>query len=154
MPEWPSPSFTRPLNPEAIKPRATGPQWLWAGRARDPFLTPPPNAEACGRPGRRRAKKPVRVPTSANMLHTCTALSNRVGLRSTTSSSYCRRKPATVYSFHLRLRFHARRSTASKSGHVARGRGHERQSRVPNCKHGVSRGTREWESAEKFVDFY
>ena len=28
----------------------------------------------------------VRIPTSANMLNTCTALSNRVGLRSTTSS--------------------------------------------------------------------
>ena len=64
--EWPSPSSGLPLNPEAIRPRATGPQWLWAGRARDPFHTPPPNAEACGRPGHRRAGKPR---------HTCQATS-------------------------------------------------------------------------------
>ena len=65
------PASARPprLNPEAIKPRATGPQWLWAGRARDPFLTPPPNAEACGRPGRRRAKKPYHPAPAACMLH-------------------------------------------------------------------------------------
>jgi len=39
VPEWPSLSSGLALNPEAIKPRATGPQWFWAGRARDPFLT-------------------------------------------------------------------------------------------------------------------
>ena len=69
MPEWPSLSSGLALNPEAIKPRATGPQWLWAGRARDPFLTPPPYAEANGRPGCQRAKKPCHPAPAACTLH-------------------------------------------------------------------------------------
>ena len=78
--EWPSPSSGLPLNPEAIRPRATGPQWLWAGRARDPFqaaaelpssrrravAAPPPRrrrAIAEPLPSRRRAAEPPPPPS-------------------------------------------------------------------------------------------
>ena len=96
MPEWPSPSFTRPLNPEAIKPRATGPQWLWAGRARDPFLTPPPNAEACGRPGRRRAKKPCHAASAFCTLYSGYGATTCRSATSRASSTSSRREVCTL----------------------------------------------------------
>ena len=68
MYEWPVPTTGHPINLSAIVLRASGPEWLWAGLARDPFLTRPLSAKANGRPGPRRAQRPCHAASAVYTL--------------------------------------------------------------------------------------